>query len=741
MRRTKWRLFVLISILVLYVSLAVYYAVTVPMFEAPEEVAHFFYAKYLVDARALPVQNPQTPSLWHETGSQPPLYYALVAAVIASVDTRRATDYLWRNPYVNMGLPEVPGNKNFYVHTLREQWPYRDVPLAVHLARGVSILLGILAIIGTYTLASTLFPGRWEIPLVAAATQAFLPQFLFVTSTVTGDALALCTGTLALWYMARALRQGAGYGQVAMLGLVVGLVALSKVGGVLFLVPGGAVAWMTARGRREQAILRTGVFLLVFAVVAGWWYVRNTILYGDPLGVGRLLQYARYPLPEMTVESLVRELKWFLQSFWALFGWYNVPIGGRAYLLLHVVSGVAVGGLLLWIVRRQYRENARVWGLLVVALVLAAVPAFVARGLGFVPLAQARHAFPALAVVMLLLVIGWTQVVPGRVRPYWAALLPLGLLALAVVVPGRWIAPAYAWPQRISPEAIPARARAVDLVFDGRIRVWAVDIPQITTYVGDTIDVTLYMSKVGPLPVDYTLRIRLLGREQEEVGRLETMTGWGTYPTRLWQDGEVIADHYRVRVAPGARVPTLLRVEISFVNHWNGRVLPATTGQGVPVTARIGTLRLVARDAPPPKPQVPLRATFAGEIALVGIDPPPARVRRGEQMTFRLYWQALRPARASYTIFTHLVREGDPHPVAQHDKLPLDGDYPTVAWAPGEIVRDTYQIRVPETIPPGTYAVVTGVYQLQTLQRLTLNEGPTRAWLSNAALVAIVEVE
>lgn len=79
--------------------------------------------------------------------------------------------------------------------------------------------------------------------------------------------------------------------------------------------------------------------------------------------------------------------------------------------------------------------------------------------------------------------------------------------------------------------------------------------------------------------------------------------------------------------------------------------------------------------------------------------------------------------------------------MAQHDKLPLDGDYPTVAWAPGEIVADTYTITVPANTPEGTYQVVGGLYQLQTLQRLPLEEGPQNPWVDNGVTLFTVEVE
>ena len=105
-----------------------------------------------------------------------------------------------------------------------------------------------------------------------------------------------------------------------------------------------------------------------------------------------------------------------------------------------------------------------------------------------------------------------------------------------------------------------------------------------------------------------------------------------------------------------------MRVEIGFFNYWTKRHLNAKTLEGAPTAGLLGSLRLVDRQPPRYSPEVRLNAVFGNEIALVGMDPPPASVKPGDTLTFNLYWKALRPARASYTIFTHFIRTGDRAP-------------------------------------------------------------------------------
>ncbi len=731
------------AIILLFILLGVYYSVTVPIFEAPDEVHHFFYAKHLADTHSLPVQNPKAPSFWAQEGSQPPLYYALVALVISPINTDRAVDYLWENPHRNVGVPFQPGNKNYFIHTDREDWPYRGLPLAVHIARWLSLLLGVGTILGTYAIVGSLRPDLPYLRLATAATVAFIPQFIFISAAVTNDNMINFIATLAILQMVRLVLQNGKYRQVLLLGLLVGLAALSKLSGLgLFLL--GLVA-LSLHGRHRENSKRLWVMILLFTLVvlltAGWWYARNFVLYGDATGLNRMLQYVGYRHPPLTVADIPTEFRGLRWSFWGLFGWFNIPMGLRAYRLLDALTLFATLGLILGLVRHTLNlGDSRVWALLLLPAWLTLLMAALVRWTSLTPGTQGRLLFPAISAIGLLFVLGWTRWLPRSWRPFWSALLPLLLLGLTAIAPSRWIAPAYAKPPRIHADQIPASAKPVDLVFGNRIRVWAVNIKQITTHPGDTIDLTLYMGKVGDLPVDYTLYVHLLGRKREDVGQINTFPGWGTYPTRLWKDGEIIVDHYRVKVSPRAHTPTLMRVEIGFFNYWTKRHLNAKTLEGTPTISLLGSLRLVDRQAPVYTPKVSLNATFGNEMALVGMDPPPLHVKPGETLTFSLYWKALRPTSASYTIFTHFIRTGDPRPLAQNDKLPLEGDYPTLAWAPGEVVKDTYRITVPKNAQPGTYNLVAGVYQLQTLQRLPLLRGPANPWVDNGVTLMTLQV-
>ncbi len=89
-----------------------------------------------------------------------------------------------------------------------------------------------------------------------------------------------------------------------------------------------------------------------------------------------------------------------------------------------------------------------------------------------------------------------------------------------------------------------------------------------------------------------------------------------------------------------------------------------------------------------------------------------------------LFWQSLTPLSTDYTIFLHL-RDSQENTVAQKDSQPFDGAYPTSRWQPNETIIDPFTWPLPPDLPPGTYTLYTGLYQLDTRQRLPITNDTT----------------
>lgn len=128
----------------------------------------------------------------------------------------------------------------------------------------------------------------------------------------------------------------------------------------------------------------------------------------------------------------------------------------------------------------------------------------------------------------------------------------------------------------------------------------------------------------------------------------------------------------------------------------------------------------------PPQQALPATATpldrpFQQGIRLLGYELDRPAARPGETLTLALYWQAEQPVQQPFTVFTHLLDANDVVVVGQ-DNPPCRGACPTTTWQPGEVIRDEYTWRLPETMPAGQYRIQVGMYEPDTLARLPLRD-------------------
>jgi hypothetical protein len=101
-----------------------------------------------------------------------------------------------------------------------------------------------------------------------------------------------------------------------------------------------------------------------------------------------------------------------------------------------------------------------------------------------------------------------------------------------------------------------------------------------------------------------------------------------------------------------------------------------------------------------------------------------------------VYWRTAAPVEEDYTVFVQVL-SSDERIVAQADSQPLHGYLPTSEWATGEIIPDRHNLSLPDDLRPGQYRVITGMYLLDTLQRLpvqakgsaTVDDRITLTWL------------
>jgi hypothetical protein len=131
-------------------------------------------------------------------------------------------------------------------------------------------------------------------------------------------------------------------------------------------------------------------------------------------------------------------------------------------------------------------------------------------------------------------------------------------------------------------------------------------------------------------------------------------------------------------------------------------------------------------------PQHPQTAVFGDGIRLAGYDLAP-----GEVLDLVLYWESLAPVGEDFDIFLHLQDESGAI-VAQEDRQPLSGLAATSLWQPGDLIRDPITLTLPGDLAAGEYALLLGVYQRETGERLPVS---VAAALNNALLLDTIQHE
>jgi len=715
------------TIFVAYLVLGVTYTFTAPIFEKPDEVWHFAYIKSLVDGRGFPspplVIADNTPA---QEISQPPLYYATaaIAVRIFAPDTSDWPALIQRNPVFPYIAEETQNdNKNVFIHSEPVRFPPDGTVRAVYVARLVALAFGALGVVATCWLGREAFPGRPAIGLTAAAFVAFLPQFVFISSAVSNDSAAVASCGLALWVTATIVRRGLTMQRAAGLGIALALAALSKVSAI-GLAPLAVVAVAVARRDRIEPIAIT---LVVALLLAGPWYARSLVVFGDVLAISPHLM-TTYARPEpLALTQLPAELPGVLISFWLAYGWGNILAPDAVYAIFNALglSGLIGAGVALVTPRSSdYRDPLERRMMLLMAAWLAIIFVALLRWVQLFVAQLGRLAFPALPAVAVLMAVGWKTLTPRRAQGL-SFLPPLGLLALSIAALPALLLPAYARPALLTPEQIEQQpGRPIDVRAGGVARLTRIDVPRTDwPKPGDEPDVRLCWETLSPDPRPLLVLVQFVGAENRVVATRRTLPGLGAYPTIVWQPGVRFCDTVRVPIAKDAPAPGVYRVEVAVFDPETRSRLPAYAPDGSPLGSNfVDQIKIALATYLPPPTENAMSVRFGDQIELAGYRVDPDSVRASGQIGLRLYWRALRRPDVDYTVFVH-VMDAAGQVLTLADGQPQGGAYPTSFWDAGEVVVDDRLIDVSADAKPGDYAIVVGLYELSSGARLPVMGG------------------
>lgn len=303
--------------------------------------------------------------------------------------------------------------------------------------------------------------------------------------------------------------------------------------------------------------------------------------------------------------------------------------------------------------------------------------------------------------------------------------------------------------------AVPAEMTVpLEVDFAGQIKLLGYHLPTRRVQPGEGLPVTLYWQGLRWMGQSFVIFNRLLDNQQVAWGGYDRLAR-ENYSTLLWVPGEIVTDGFAVPVA-GEAPPGIYRLSLGWYQLSEGEaqslpLINPETGQPTDMTAvTIGPIKV---GAGPPElvlteasPHNKVDLVLGRQIKLLGFDvtapnesevtgqapvdeetnpdvkPLSPHLFTASPITLTFYWQPVALPQSDYTVFLHL-RQSSGEIVAQNDRPPAKGAYPTSLWDTGEIIRDEITLSF-DPLEPGQYELVTGMYDPATGVRLAVEGSP-----------------
>lgn len=418
------------------------FAVAIPYGKAPDEQPHFSHVMYIKNQMRMPVH-----------------YFEYLG-------TRLVDDVVHPQDFpdpdaASLGLAGtycyVHGPLYYVASAIPVRLLTKRPATAAYLSRLVSVILTTAAVYVFCLVCRALFPRDPLLALGIPLLASFLPQFTFIGAMVNNDSMVNLLAALLCLLWVRSIQEGVTYSRAARMGLLTGLWFLSKGSFPIAIVTTFCVLVLDFHRRRpplREAAGLLGSYGLLAAAVGLPLAIRNWVLFESPSGLSDAFAFwggGIWIFPDfMTMlfgQKLGDPVTWSavtFKSFWGLFDWMTLPLPSWIYRVCLWLTGAAVIGVLIHIIRRRKeKETSGLIILLVFATLNAGSFAIFCYYLIWQP--QGRHLFPSLLPLMAVLGVGLSTFgVVERARQAILALLVAGMVWLNlyslfhVILPHYW---------------------------------------------------------------------------------------------------------------------------------------------------------------------------------------------------------------------------------------------------------------------------------------------------------------
>lgn len=723
---SEHRLFVIL--IIAYTLLCLAFSLNSPIFEAPDEIEHFRYIRTLIQTGTLPDPAGQPRGQYH----QPPLYYLLHAPLLALLDDRGFEQIDGRkNPFYGFHF-EIPGgdNKNEYVHTRAEAFPYADSPIArtIHLLRLVSIVLGAGTIFVGYRIFCLVWGSRAQPAaplqvrrLLATGFVCFMPQFVYLSGHLNNDNLMMLLSTLILWWLLSHHGKAIAWRQAALFGILCGAAALTRSSAAFLALPVLVALLFNRQWWRFMPVM-----VLFMLTVCGWYYARNLLLYGDLTNLNAWQQTWSFDVihqGQFVPDIAIQNFPYVYFTFWGRFGSGAVTFGDF-YGVFGVVTLLTVTGLTIQLSRNivnpttQYRNEFQ-QGIIVTAFAASwLLVAFYLSGIAWAG-NQGRYLLPGIAAWAMIVTYGISAFIPRLTSVFAAGAVICVWAGIILFTFFNFFLPAYCL------ENIPAAIEhPLNIRYAEVAELIGVSQTTLKAQPGEVIRVTLYWRALAE--TDTFLHV-FVHSQDSDIVRRDSLPGAGKLLATDWRPGDTWAETYLIPVPIEAERQRVYPLIVGLYESETQNRLPVTDSSGKAITPAV--IRLVIHGEPSPVPQIAYRFGDA-----IGLTAPEIQVN-SENIEICLTWIALDSIPQDYMLFIHLIDSGGSI-VGQYDAQPRSSRYPTGVWLPRESIAECMSLTADNN---AVTDIAIGLYRAQDFSRLPVVDSTENSLPDNRILLPLPE--
>jgi len=309
-------------------------------------------------------------------------------------------------------------------------------------ARMPSILFGIGNAYVVMKLADRLFPEQEWYQWMMITISSLLPEAVFICSYVNTDSMALFSTSLTAYMWVLGMKSDWSRKHCIGLGIALSCCLLSYYNTYGFLLTSLVLFLLTSlhrtdklsgKARIKKTAGRALLVICVIAVLAGWWFVRNYILYnGDILGLDACNRCAELYAKEqfkpsnrlslmqkgITVEEMFKQYHWLrtsLVSFIAAFGYMTIFIAHWLNNLARFALRAGLIGIIFilrpsvlkFTVKKQWNKLILMIIMIISVILTVGISFYYSYTSDFQP--QGRYLLPMLTCLAALTAYGYQQ--------------------------------------------------------------------------------------------------------------------------------------------------------------------------------------------------------------------------------------------------------------------------------------------------------------------------------------------